>query len=173
MWYQRHCKIRRNVSKEEIEKMNRAIKHRGPDDRGIYIDNHSGSIGLGHVRLSILDLSEKGHQPMGYNVENDRIIYKDEELNNADLIIVFNGEIYNYLELKEKYNLKTESGTDTETILKLYNILGTECVKEFNGMWAFAIYDRSKNIIFSQEIDWELNLSITTGMEKSLYFPLS
>jgi len=137
-----------NVSKEEIEKMNRAIKHRGPDDRGIYIDNHSGSIGLGHVRLSILDLSEKGHQPMGYNVENDRIIYKDEELNNADLIIVFNGEIYNYLELKEKYNLKTESGTDTETILKLYNILGTECVKEFNGMWAFAIYDRSKNIIF-------------------------
>ncbi|AXI24933.1 asparagine synthase (glutamine-hydrolyzing) [Methanofervidicoccus sp. A16] len=140
-------RLRDKVSKEEIEKMNRAIEHRGPDDRGAYIDN-KGSIGLGHVRLSILDLSERGHQPMGYDVESGRIIYRDEELDNTDLIIVYNGEIYNYLELREKYNLKTETGADTEVILKLYNMLGTECVKEFNGMWAFAIYDRGKNIVF-------------------------
>ncbi|MBW9223468.1 asparagine synthase (glutamine-hydrolyzing) [Methanothermococcus sp. SCGC AD-155-E23] len=135
------------VEREEIEKMNKEIEHRGPDDRGVYIDRE-GSIGLGHVRLSILDLSERGHQPMGYDIDNDTIIYRDEELDRADLIVVFNGEIYNYLELREKYNLKTETGTDTEVILKLYSILGTNCVKEFNGMWAFALYDRRKNLIF-------------------------
>ncbi|CAB3289275.1 Putative asparagine synthetase [glutamine-hydrolyzing] 2 [Methanocaldococcus lauensis] len=138
-----------NVSKEEIKKMNDTIRHRGPDDEGVYIFNTENySIGLGHVRLAILDLSEKGHQPMGYNIENDKIIYRDDELYKADIIIVYNGEVYNYLELKERYNLETETGTDTEIILKLYNKLGYDCVKEFNGMWAFCIYDKRKNILF-------------------------
>ncbi|MBW9222914.1 asparagine synthase (glutamine-hydrolyzing) [Methanothermococcus sp. SCGC AD-155-K20] len=140
-------RLNNEVSKEEIESMNRAIEHRGPDDKGIYI-NEDNSLGMGHVRLSILDLSERGHQPMGYNIKDNNIIHKEEELEKADIIIIFNGEIYNYLELREKYNLETETGADTEIILKLYNILGTECVKEFNGMWAFAIYDKNKNILF-------------------------
>lgn len=140
-------RLNNKVNKEEIESMNRAIEHRGPDDRGIYI-NKDNSLGMGHVRLSILDPSERGHQPMGYSIKDNRIIYKEEELEKADIIIIFNGEIYNYLELREKYDLETETGTDTEVILKLYSILGTECVKEFNGMWAFAIYDRNKNILF-------------------------
>ena len=138
-----------DISKEELELMNKSIKHRGPDDDGTYTSfKKDYSIGLGHVRLSILDLSEKGHQPMGYNIEKDKIIYEDNGLDNADIVIVYNGEVYNYLELKEKYNLKTETGTDTEIILKLYNNLGFDCVKEFNGMWAFCIFDKRKNIIF-------------------------
>jgi len=131
-------RVKNRVKKEEIVKMNKAIEHRGPDDKGVYIDK-SNFLGMGHVRLAILDLSEKGHQPMGYSIKDNKIIYKEEELDRADIIIVFNGEIYNYLELKDKYNLKTETGTDTEVILKLYSILGPDCVKEFNGMWAFAI----------------------------------
>ena len=138
-----------NVSKEELDLMNKSIKHRGPDDDGTFVyECINYSVGLGHVRLSILDLSEKGHQPMGYNIMDDRIIYDDNELNNADIIIAYNGEVYNYLELKEKYNLNTETGTDTEVILKLYNKLGSDCVKEFNGMWAFCIFDKRKNLIF-------------------------
>ncbi|ADG14107.1 asparagine synthase (glutamine-hydrolyzing) [Methanocaldococcus infernus ME] len=132
------------VEKEEILKMNKAIKHRGPDDEGAFVSNN---IGLGHVRLAILDLSEKGHQPMGLTKEG-KIIYKDDELEKADYIIVYNGEVYNYKELIEKFNLKTETGTDTEIILRLYQKLGFDCVKEFNGMWAFAIYDKEKNILF-------------------------
>jgi len=139
----------KGILKEEIDKMNKAIKHRGPDDEGVFIFNNKNySIGLGHVRLAILDLSEKGHQPMGYNVEEDKIIYNDKDLDKADIIIVYNGEIYNYLELKEKFSLKTETGTDTEVILKLYEKLGFDCVKEFNGMWAFCIFDKRKNLIF-------------------------
>jgi asparagine synthase (glutamine-hydrolysing) len=142
-------RFNREVLKEEIDKMNKAIKHRGPDDEGVFISNSEGyCIGLGHVRLAILDLSEKGHQPMGYNIEEDKIIYRDDELDKADIIIVYNGEVYNYLELKKKFNLETETGTDTEIILKLYNKLGFECVKEFNGMWAFCIFDKRRNLIF-------------------------
>ncbi|AEF95792.1 asparagine synthase (glutamine-hydrolyzing) [Methanotorris igneus] len=133
------------ILEEEIKRMNKAIKHRGPDDEGVYVNNF---IGLGHVRLAILDLSEKGHQPMGLT-KNGKIIYRDEELDKAKYIIVYNGEVYNYKELIEKFNLKTETGTDTEVILKLYQKLGFDCVKEFNGMWAFVIYDREKNIIFA------------------------
>ena len=139
----------RVVNRRELNLMNKAIKHRGPDDEGVYtLKRINYSIGLGHVRLAILDLSERGHQPMGYDIERERIIYRDKDLDKADIIIVHNGEIYNYLELKEKYNLKTETGTDTEIILKLYVRSGYDCVKEFNGMWAFAIYDKRKNLLF-------------------------
>ncbi|AEH06051.1 asparagine synthase (glutamine-hydrolyzing) [Methanothermococcus okinawensis] len=138
-----------DIEIDELSSMNESIKHRGPDDDGVFVYNGIDySVGLGHVRLSILDLSEKGHQPMGYVVENDKIIYNDNDLNNADIVIAYNGEVYNYLELKEKYHLKTETGTDTEIILKLYAKFGFDCVKEFNGMWAFCIFDKRKNIIF-------------------------
>ncbi len=138
-----------DVEMDELGSMNESIKHRGPDDDGVFVyESIDYSVGLGHVRLSILDLSKKGHQPMGYVIEDDKIIYNDSELDNADIVVVYNGEVYNYLELKEKYNLKTETGTDTEVILKLYAKLGFDCVKEFNGMWAFCIFDKRNNIIF-------------------------
>lgn len=117
-----------------IRRMNKRIKHRGPDGEGIYLDK---KISLGHVRLSIIDLSEMGSQPMG-----------DRE---GDLIIVFNGEIYNYIALRkilEKKGYVFKSRTDTEVILYAYREWGEGCVKKFNGMWAFAIYDRRKKTIF-------------------------
>ena len=122
------------VRKSEIKTMNDLIAHRGPDDEGFYFEK---KFAFGHRRLSILDLSSDGHQPMSYL--------------NDKYIITYNGEIYNYLEIKKK--LITEgyifhSHTDTEVILASYDRWGEQCVNQFNGMWAFALYDRKKNTIF-------------------------
>lgn len=119
---------------ELIMKMTKEISHRGPDDSGYYVDDF---ISLGHRRLSIIDLSSKGHQPM---------FDKDEEI-----IIVHNGEIYNYRKIKnelEKKGYIFKSRTDTEVILNAYKEWGYECIKRFIGMFAFAIYDKKKKIIF-------------------------
>jgi len=121
------------VSNEEIKSMLNKSIHRGPDAQGIYIDNN---VGLGHNRLSILDLSSDGKQPMIWNNK---------------YIITYNGEIYNYIELRKelkKYGYKFKTKTDTEVILAAYDKWGINCVNRFNGMWAFAIYDKEKNIIF-------------------------
>jgi asparagine synthase (glutamine-hydrolysing) len=121
------------VPERMIKEMNDLINHRGPDDEGIYLDTN---FALGHRRLSIIDLSQDGHQPMAY-------------LNKY--VITYNGEIYNYLEIKndlQKLGYKFRSHTDTEVILAAYDKWGTECVKMFNGMWAFALHDNTKNIIF-------------------------
>jgi len=121
------------VEKSEIKKINNLIVHRGPDDEGFY---YGKNFAFGHRRLSILDLSKDGHQPMHY-LEKYTITY--------------NGEVYNYLEIKEellKDGYKFKSDTDTEIILASYDRWGEECVNRFNGMWAFAIYDKEKNIIF-------------------------
>jgi asparagine synthase (glutamine-hydrolysing) len=115
--------------------MNDAISHRGPDDEGIYAKQH---IAFGHRRLSILDLSESGAQPM----------FNDD----GSVLIVFNGEIYNYLELRRdlvKSGHQFHSGTDTEVIIHAYEEYGPDCVKLFNGMWAFAIYDFRSDIFFA------------------------
>ncbi len=120
--------------KEIISRINDTIKHRGPDGEGIYVDEN---VSLGHRRLAILDLSEKGKQPMS-----------DKE---GSIVITYNGEIYNFLELKEELKKKGyvfESNTDTEVIIYAYKEYGFDCVKKFNGMWAFCIYDSSKNIFF-------------------------
>jgi asparagine synthase (glutamine-hydrolysing) len=121
------------VLKADIKSMMRKMKHRGPDDNGMYIDNN---VGLGFVRLSILDLSPAGHQPMF-------------SLNNR-YVIVFNGEIYNYIEIRKelshKYYFKT--GTDTEVILAAYEEWGKGCLDKFNGMFAFVIYDTISKEIF-------------------------
>jgi len=114
--------------------MMECMKHRGPDDEGVFIENN---VGFGFVRLSIIDLSPAGHQPM---VSAD-----------GRFVIVFNGEIYNYIELREElisfgYTFKTR--TDTEVLLTSYFHWGEECLDHFNGMWAFAIYDRIKMKIF-------------------------
>lgn len=123
-------------NEELIKKMNEVIRHRGPDDEGIYVDDN---ISLGHVRLAIIDLSSKGHQPMKY------------ERNGREVWIVHNGEIYNFKELRkvlENRGYEFNSNTDTEVILASYVEWGFECVERFNGMWAFAIYDKSKNLLF-------------------------
>lgn len=122
------------VDENKIKMMNNLISHRGPDDEGVFFSNN---FAFGHRRLSILDLSADGHQPMHYLDEKYTITY--------------NGEIYNYLEIREEltaYGYAFKSDTDTEVILASYDKWGQECVQKFNGMWAFAIYDKEKNIIF-------------------------
>ena len=117
---------------ETIEAMAEAMRHRGPDDRGTYLDDN---VSLGHTRLSILDLSPKGHQPMYFH----------------NLAIVFNGEIYNFQEIRkelESFGYGFTSGTDTEVILAAYHRWSDKCVEKFNGMWAFCIYDRDKQTLF-------------------------
>ncbi len=108
-----------------LKKMSNAIKHRGPDADGFFAD---GLIGLGHRRLSILDLSEKANQPM---------LSHDERF-----VMVFNGEIYNYRELAKQIPYKLKTTSDTEVILELFakNYLNT--IYQLNGMFAFALYDR-------------------------------
>lgn len=122
------------VSDVQIRQMMKKMRHRGPDDEGLLLD---GPIGLGFVRLSILDLSLLGHQPMF-----------DESRRFA---IIHNGEVYNYIELREelkKAGYIFKSNTDTEVILKAYIHWGEDCLDKFNGMWAFAIYDKKNKEIF-------------------------
>ena len=105
--------------------------HRGPDDSGVFLDE---KVILGSNRLSILDLSPKGKMTM-----------KDS---SGKFIIILNGEIYNYIELKKKFNISTRTNTDTEVLLELYKKIGTNCLKELNGMFAFAIYDLKEKKLF-------------------------
>jgi asparagine synthase (glutamine-hydrolysing) len=123
----------KQVTEQQIKKMNDLIKHRGPDDEGYFFKN---SFALAHRRLSILDLSSDGHQPMHYMEK---------------YTITYNGEVYNYVEIKEeleKEGYHFFSSTDTEVILASYDKWGVDCVDKFNGMWAFALFDKEKNIIF-------------------------
>lgn len=118
-----------------IKTMTQTLSHRGPDDEGYFVDQN---IALGHRRLSILDLSPAGRQPM---------LAADQSL-----VIVFNGEIYNYLEIREElqqkgYRFKTQ--TDTEVILAAYSQWKEDCVKRFNGMWSLVIYDLKKKQLFA------------------------
>ncbi len=117
-----------------VKDMCNAISHRGPDQKGFFYDTN---MTLGHQRLSIIDLSEKGKQPL---FNEDRSI-----------CIIFNGEIYNYEELRRDLELKGHrfsSGTDTETIIHLYEEYGPDCVKKLHGMFAFAIWDSKKKQLF-------------------------
>jgi asparagine synthase (glutamine-hydrolysing) len=116
--------------------MHKTFPYRGPDDKGEWLSD-DGKIGLGQRRLSILDISEAGHQPM-----------VDEE---EGLVIVFNGEIYNYIEIREVllgYGYTFKSGTDTEVILKSYAHWGKDCLSRFNGMFAFAIWSAKEQSVF-------------------------
>lgn len=122
------------VDAARLEEMTRLVAHRGPDDEGLLIE---GPVGLGHRRLSIIDLSAAGRQPM--------------TLAGTSLTIVYNGEVYNYVELREELianGRRFRTGTDTEVILAAYAAWGPSCVSKFNGMWAFAIFDRERNVIF-------------------------
>lgn len=152
------------IRSSDLHSMSTILRHRGPDDEGFFISGNTVTsrfykgndtilelasiphiseyhqdaacqIGLMHRRLSILDLSATGHQPMSYN----------------QYTIIFNGEIYNYKELKSELagkGLTFTSDSDTEVILAAYQYWGEECVKHFVGMWAFAIYDKEKQHLF-------------------------
>ena len=121
-------------NRTQLEAMIAIQHHRGPDDLGLYIDERQ-SVGLGHNRLSIIDLSPAGHQPMSSHDER--------------LWIVFNGEIYNYLELRDRLgDYPYQSHTDTEVILAAYERWGESCVEQFVGMFAFAIWDTRKQSLF-------------------------
>lgn len=114
--------------------MNEALRHRGPDDEGAFVDEH---VSLGHTRLSILDISDAGHQPM---IDA-----------RGRFVIVYNGEIYNFRELRdalESEGHRFRSQCDTEVVLTAYAAWGHACVSRFNGMWAFCIYDREKKSLF-------------------------
>lgn len=147
---------------ETFKQMNNIVKHRGPDDEGYALvskyaislyrgtESHNSSLPLfenvstecgflamGHRRLSILDLSEKGHQPMCSD--------------DGRFCVTFNGEIYNYIEVRRELIAKGymfRSGSDTEVLLAAYREWGERCVERFNGMWGFAIWDAKKGRLF-------------------------
>ncbi len=117
----------------EIKSMNKLINHRGPDDNGIYVED---SFAFGHTRLSIIDVSDAGHQPMSYGNR---------------YVITYNGEVYNYLEIKDellKNGYKFNNNSDTEVILAAYSYWGEKVVDKLNGMFAFAIYDLEEKKCF-------------------------
>jgi asparagine synthase (glutamine-hydrolysing) len=122
------------VSPVLLRSMTDAIKHRGPNSEGFYVDSF---IGLGHRRLSIIDLSRSGHQPM--------------MTENGQFVITYNGEVYNFRELKgelEGLGHQFRSQSDTEVLLKAYVQWGPECVHRFNGMFALAIWDKTRQELF-------------------------
>lgn len=124
---------KRSIEHRTIESMTDSIISRGPDGFGYY---DGEGFAFGHRRLSIVDLSEAGHQPMEHQ---DRYI------------ITFNGEIYNHIELRNELELlgyRFQSHTDTEVIMAAYDRWGIECLSRFNGMWAFVIHDRVRNRFF-------------------------
>ncbi|MCE7994804.1 MAG: asparagine synthase (glutamine-hydrolyzing) [Roseivirga sp.] len=120
---------------DQVKQMNSAIPHRGPDDEGVW-ESPDHAIALGHQRLSILDLSSQGHQPM---------LSDDQRYT-----ISFNGEIYNFPQLKQQYLSEEQfhSNTDTEVILKLYRKFGKKVPSMLNGMFAFAVWDHDKKELF-------------------------
>lgn len=124
----------RRVPEELIRQMTGILRHRGPDDSGAWI---RGNVGLGHARLSIIDLSPLGHQPMS---NEDGTVW-----------ITLNGEIYNFLKLREELVKKGHtfrSRTDTETVVHLWEEEGERCVERLRGMFAFAIWDERQQSLF-------------------------
>jgi asparagine synthase (glutamine-hydrolysing) len=132
-----HFDEARKVDRAMLERMTKVLSHRGPDGENYYVANH---VGLGHRRLAVIDLST-GSQPMTSL--------------SSGCVIVFNGEIYNFVELRDKLKAKGHifhTASDTEVVLKAYEEWGFECQSHFNGMWAFAIWDvRNKWLFISRD----------------------
>ncbi len=119
-----------DVGEERVGLMTETLNHRGPDDSGVYLTEHAG---LGHTRLSIIDLSSAGHQPM---VSEDGLV-----------ILVYNGELYNFRELRDVLQSKGVtffSQSDSEVVLKAYRHWGVDAFARFKGMFAFAVWDKTK-----------------------------
>ena len=128
----------KRITEDTLRAMNDTMTHRGPDDEGvnIYTASSGYSVGFAQRRLSILDLSALGHQPM--TTEDGR------------LSIVYNGEIYNFIEIKAllSEDFEFRSNCDTEVILKAYLKWGIDCIEKFNGMFAIALYDRKEECVY-------------------------
>ncbi len=124
----------RPAEREVLERMNAVLAHRGPDDAGVYCE---GPVGLAHRRLSIIDLSPAGHQPMSNE--------------DGSVWIAFNGEIYNFQSLRPdlaQRGHRFRSNSDTEVIVHLYEEYGTDCLRFLRGMFAFAIWDAPRRRLF-------------------------
>lgn len=122
------------VSETRLDEMNRIIRHRGPDGNGLFID---GNAGIASNRLAIIDLREIANMPI-YDAENR-------------YVIVFNGEIFNYIEVREellKKGHKFSTDSDTEVTLEAYKEWGEDCLHKLNGMWVFAIWDKKEKTLF-------------------------
>lgn len=118
------------VSQQTLNECLKQVIHRGPDSFGVYTE---GLVGFGHNRLSIFDTSAAGHQPM----------------EREDCVLIFNGAIYNFRELRARLTeFSFTSESDSEVLLAAYKKWGVDCVKKFNGQWSFLLYDKSKNIVF-------------------------
>jgi len=127
---------RNDISQPEFDRFNDSLSHRGPDGRGVYHDSNS-RLWLGHRRLAILDLSDAGAQPM--------------KTSNGRYWVTYNGEIYNFLELKQELSIlgfTFQGQSDTEVLLAAYEQWGESCQLRFNGMWAFAIWDAVEKRLF-------------------------
>jgi asparagine synthase (glutamine-hydrolysing) len=125
----------RPVSEEEVGRMIDSIRHRGPDDHGVWTN---GSVGLANTRLAILDLSDAGHQPM---------LSQD-----GRYVLVYNGEIYNYREIAaelQSAGMRFRSRSDTEVVLRAFEAWGPRCVERFNGMFAFVVWDMRERSLFA------------------------
>ena len=159
------CVSKSKINLSEIKKMNRLIKHRGPDTSGFvnsknfkHYKNKHVNFAAGFQRLKIIDLSKKASQPM---------IYKDRYL------IVFNGEIYNYLEIKQilkKKGYRFKSNSDTEIILASYDFWGEGCFKKFNGMWSLIIVDLKNEIIIASRDRYGVKPLYYRKHKDSIYF---
>jgi len=129
-----NLKHKKKTDKKIIIGMAQSLKHRGPEDSGIYCDER---IALGHRRLKIIDLSKKGHQPMSDS--------------KKEVFVVFNGEIYNFKEIKQELIERGHtfnSGSDTEVIIYAYKEWGIKCIEKFNGMFALGLYDKKNNKLY-------------------------
>ena len=143
------------VSQQQVEKMLTVIRHRGPDESGIYLRKN---IGIGNVRLSIIDLAS-GQQPI--SAENERYW------------IVYNGELFNYIELRrklEKRGCNFQTDTDTEVVLQAYANYGTNCLQKFNGQFAIAIWDKQKHELFLARDRVGIRPLFYTYVNGSFYF---
>jgi asparagine synthase (glutamine-hydrolysing) len=133
------CDFNRKLTKDDLHKANEMLHHRGPDSGNVAVfDAGNAAIGFGHRRLSIMDVSENGNQPM----------YSDDK----SVVIILNGEVYNFKEIRKDLiaaGHKFYSDSDTEVIIKAYQQYGIdEAVKKFIGMFAFALYDMKKQLIY-------------------------
>ncbi|MFN6933553.1 MAG: asparagine synthase (glutamine-hydrolyzing) [Tsuneonella sp.] len=143
----------RPITGDTVERMIRPIHHRGPDDSGVWIDPDSGTVGLGHRRLSIIDLSAAGHQPM--------------HSPSGRYVLTYNGEIYNFAELRAELENggaapEWKGHSDTEVLLAAIEAWGIErALERARGMWALALFDRQSRV---------LHLSIDRFGEKPLYY---
>lgn len=123
----------------DVKKMLSLIRHRGPDESGMYLGDN---IAIGNVRLSIIDL-ESGQQPIS-----------DE---SGNYWIVYNGEVFNYTELREhilKKGFKLKTHCDTEVVVQMYAMYGVECLQYFNGQFSFCIWDKKRMNVFWAETGW-------------------